>query len=907
MSRIPRLSDQAEGSSLPVTVRSQPSSGAVSPSPDSSRPSMFKSRLPSPSSTFFSPHNRRLQMRSAGFRGSALIPRSLSQGRCRAPSLEPPSSLDKVESQGHQTGGSTESILSSSLPESNVLGDIANAPARSQASPHGLVDSNQIAPFRKTSLDRTFDQAGNINNDENRSPDATEMRSPLGRMTLGEAHQCKGTLGQSPSNAKRLKARHARRISATFPSGEVSEYIDHLEAQLSGMQNQLRSLTSPSSTKLQSSKLRSLTTESRVLRQEVSEWEKKFNERVQEETQVRLEIEASLKTRIRSLEREMELKDGRVVELECEVERLRKDAAMIDEMHDQNLALSRRLDVLTELLAQSPAKGESHRMGSPTFGLDERRGKKRRLTLRIPRLSTASESAQASTNDDGADNAEHSVSSKPFPAETRHDSSEAVESAGAEEGSCSAEQDPSATSREGVSSFEQALANVEGRRPASSRRISMLSDTAVSLESPVRSAIFARERPSHRHRRMRRFIGGSARPKQLILPITSQAGSCSVSSSFANGDLDDQPTPRARRPQSVVLLPSHLRRGSTAQDLEVLEGLSAPSSRPVSLTTWDELERAFGSEGALERLRLASQSPMQQDGGIDSARSALDGLSGSAERRSVGPRTQSLFAELQKLGSHADGELSPKSPEKPVEQTTVPKTPEPRETPIVEASETNRTHCDHCCCRLVDFIQPLCGRSVVWVASRALGVLSRVFLAPARIVRKVVTHGVCMLCWIKAAADLAWALLGFVFRLGTKAVRPVDGEATVEMAHIDDVAQGGSPSQGLAINNDNSVVADDVASRTPATALRRIMSPGLAARVRQQQEQHAAHHCPQCSNRRSTRQNFRSLLRNSTNLVSALISHVRDQSETICRMHMGGGASNLYSFPYPYRGRQGVN
>ena len=868
---------------------------------------MFKSRLPSPSSTIFSPQNRRLQMRSAGFRGSALIPRSLSQDGGGASSLDDAlSSADKVQSQGHPNARLTESILPPSLPEASVLGDITNAPARSQASPHGLVDSNQITPFRKTPLDRTFDQAGNFDNDENRSPGATEMRSPLGRMALSEAHQRRGTPGQSPSNAKRLKARHARRISATFPNGEVSEYIDHLEAQLSGMQNQLRSLTSPSSTKLQSSKLRSLTTESRVLRQEVSEWEKKFNERVQEETQVRLEIEASLKTRIRSLEREMELKDGRVVELECEIERLRKDAAVIDEMHDQNLALSIRLDVLTELLAQSPAKGESHRMGSPTFGLDERRGKKRRLTLRIPRLSPASESAQTLTNSDGAENAEHSLSSNSFPAETRHDSSEAVESAGAEEGSRSAGQDPSATARDGISLFEHAIANVEGRHLASSRRISTLSDTVVSLESPVRSAIFARGRPSHRHRRMRRFIGGSARPKQLILPITSQAGSCSVSNSFANGDQDDQPTPRARRPQSVTLLPSHLRRGSTTRDLEAVEGLSAPSSRPVSLTTWDELERAFGSQGALERLRLASQSPMQHDGGVESARSALDGLSGSAERRSMGSRTQSLFAELQQLGSHANGELSPKSPEKPVEQTTVPKTPEPRETPIVEASEPSRIHCGRCCCRLVDLVQPLCGRSVVWVASRALGMLSRVFLAPARIVRKVVMHGVCMICCIKAAAELAWALLGFVFRLGTRVVRPVDEEATVEMAHISNVSQGGSPGQRLVINS-NSVIVDAVGLRTPATELRRIMSPGLPARVQQEQEQHAVHNCPQCANRRSTRQSFRSLLRNSRNLISALISHVRDQSETICRMHMGGGASTLHAFPYPYRARQGVN
>ncbi|KAK4931662.1 hypothetical protein LTR28_011514, partial [Elasticomyces elasticus] len=66
-------------------------------------------------------------------------------------------------------------------------------------------------------------------------------------------------------------------------STEASKYIEHLEAELTSAQAQLSSLTSPTITRAQSTKLRAMNQETRVLQDELHEWEQKYHARVQEE------------------------------------------------------------------------------------------------------------------------------------------------------------------------------------------------------------------------------------------------------------------------------------------------------------------------------------------------------------------------------------------------------------------------------------------------------------------------------------------------------------------------------------------------------------------------------------------------------------------------------------------------
>lgn len=891
MSRIPvpRPSDHGEGSSS-LSFHRPPSLRSDAPLTDLTRGTIFKSRLPSPTRSVFSRQNRRVQLRAAGFRGPPHIARAAAQAGHDRAGTDELSSPERADSPAKLTENHTATKPAAMQFKLGVLGEITNNRGGTPSNAQGPIDLTQPELSPKSRCNPDQQHPDSILNDENFNRADPMMKSPVGRMSLQESgHQRKILAAHSPTSARRLKARHARRISATFPSGESTEYIGHLEAQLMTLQNQLRSLTSPTSTKLQSTKLRSLTTESRVLRQEVSAWEQKFNERVREETEVRTEIEASLRTRLRSLERELEIKDGRLMELECEVERLRKDVEVVEAVQDENLALSRRLDVLSELLTQSPTKPEVQRTVSPTLEADERRGKRRRLTLMIPRLSTSSDPVQTS-KPRSADHADASALPKPVSPAPQVASSGTVENAKAEEQESSRE-GPPATANDDLSSFRYDLGRVEESRPPPARRISTLSDTAVSLGSPLPPAIFPRDRPAHRNRRMRRFLAGSGGPKQLILPVTSQNGSFSASaSSFHQLIQDDQPTPKARRPQSAILPPSYLRRGSSILEAGLDERASAPSSRPVSLTTWDELERAFGCEGIIERLRLDAQNLMEEDGGVQSARFALDGIPSSVERPSLAPRSQSLFAELERLGGPDAAELSPRSLGRTAEPATTPGPPPP--------AQAEEACCSSCQTRLVDSTLPLQSRGILWLASSVLGTISRICFAPVRILRKMVTCGLCALCWVKAVAELACLVLGYVLRSG----RAVDDganedpnrrdEAPVELARLDLTVRPrlASPGTGGVTELVTTRDASGVSSSSQAT-------PDFHASRQLQIHRHrlANPYCLDCDDALSAG-HFRCWLQHSASLVAAIISHVRDQSEMLCRVHVGGAGG--HSYPY---------
>ncbi len=223
-----------------------------------------------------------------------------------------------------------------------------------------------------------------------------------------------------------------------------------------------------------------------------------------------------------------------------------------------------------------------------------------------------------------------------------------------------------------------ATPTIESCRPFATRRTSTLSDTAVVLQSPSQYAVANnRDKPFQRHRRMRRFIGGSSGPKQLILPITSKSSSFSVSASaFAPplpADLEDEPTPRPRRPQSAILF-SSFARGSGSSVLgnsNTIGGGSGDSfykraslQSTVSVSSaWDELERVFGSDVpdvTPPAARRADEPDSEGAGdaelfGLVAAAAATAGATDSAERPRLA-RSQSLFAELTEAARQEEDE-----------------------------------------------------------------------------------------------------------------------------------------------------------------------------------------------------------------------------------------------------------
>ena len=162
-------------------------------------------------------------------------------------------------------------------------------------------------------------------------------------------------------------ARRQERSLQRSKSNEASLYIDHLEYQLATAQTQLEVYTSPAMTSIASAELRNLAKESESLKKEMEDWERKFEQRVEEEVRQRVESETRLKAKIANLEQEVSCKEEKVVELEEEVEGAQRRvkelergsrsvvarAKQVEALETMNRDLETRVDVLTGLLAHS--------------------------------------------------------------------------------------------------------------------------------------------------------------------------------------------------------------------------------------------------------------------------------------------------------------------------------------------------------------------------------------------------------------------------------------------------------------------------------------------------------------------------------------------------------------------------
>ena len=193
-----------------------------------------------------------------------------------------------------------------------------------------------------------------------RSPSSLRQLSPYSILRDNDADLMTATHNQQnrSSPLSTLHTNRPRSNSRDRTDNYATErYIEHLEAQLAAAQNQSSPMQA-SATKPQVSKLRSLNAEIKVLRQEIAEWEDKFDVRVHEEVGLRTDVESKLRTKIIFLEGQLEDYASRIKELECERDLQAQKLRNVESLRSTNRGLERRIDVLTELLAQSPSKTE---------------------------------------------------------------------------------------------------------------------------------------------------------------------------------------------------------------------------------------------------------------------------------------------------------------------------------------------------------------------------------------------------------------------------------------------------------------------------------------------------------------------------------------------------------------------
>ena len=299
---------------------------------------------------------RRLQLRNAGFRGAIFPTRRISP-LFPATSTAIESVSRQVSYENNALSAEKRSIYGEDLPPSpvNILQEIQKSTRKKRSSPRpgfGAIfqDNTQTEALNGASETSWYKEGS-----RDCSP-AVLAATPVDMMKLREGSGNRKTPPPPLSTplTKQVKSRNPKRTNLRSASSEASKYIEHLESQLASVNAKLDALTSPSTNKLRSAKLRALTVDNRNLRQDLSAWEKQFAARVQEERDQRLEVEMELKVRLRTLENDIELKDARIAELEWEAENMKIKVRDAEGLEEVNIGLEKRIQILTNLLAQSP-------------------------------------------------------------------------------------------------------------------------------------------------------------------------------------------------------------------------------------------------------------------------------------------------------------------------------------------------------------------------------------------------------------------------------------------------------------------------------------------------------------------------------------------------------------------------
>ncbi|MCJ1373962.1 hypothetical protein MMC20_005192 [Loxospora ochrophaea] len=467
---------------------------------------------------------RRLQLRNAGFRGPILPARRISpflahHQNYNSPQLPEVHTQPAYNDQHSPKASERRKLYGEDLPPSpvSILQEISNSSRRKRQNP-------------RPSLDTIFqDPSTTENSKENLSTswyhDASNASSPcpcpvtpnnsmaLQQMSLNE----KVTPAPHSPTFTQPKSRGKRISKLRSPSFEPQKYIEHLESQMAALSTKLDALTSPTTTRARSAKLRAVTAESRALRRELSEWETKFEERVKNERDERMEAELGLQARIRTLEEEAGNKDIIIKELEWALEHCQAKIADAELVKETNVDLERRIDVLTELLAQSPTKLEFN-SALPSPGNPDSRTRIARPGSMFVRASSSPSHprfSSASAPNTTLWNPREFTSTQSI-LESPHESFRSRPARGEDESIDTvirARQSQSLESTSGITTSLQ----------SSSRPTSLISTTSfgASWGLPLSTSSENSVKSTARPRRMRRFPSGSSCLKPLILPTNA--------------------------------------------------------------------------------------------------------------------------------------------------------------------------------------------------------------------------------------------------------------------------------------------------------------------------------------------------------------------------------------------------
>ena len=318
---------------------------------------------------------------------------------------------------------------------------------------------------------------------------------------------------ESPPPVSSVRGR--RRKSTAKSRFNSEEYIEHIERELELVKE---AVYSPNSNRPWKEKLKIAKAENERLRREIVDVRSTFDAEVQKTVEHMTSIEVTLRRKIRTLEDEMDNKASTIQNLEQQHDDKRLDQSTVDtlkatidkleteklNLEQDNENMSRRNEVLTQLLALSPTKSQHFELKSPVRS----RNNARPISMMIPRMPSSPGPNYLSRP--------HSVVASPTAATSCYFSPK--------QGSVST---PPHSRMQDLSTESSSPSIGRSLRGSTSRRSTLNSEASLNSLA-YDSQQSASEQPPNQpnpKRRTRRFLRGSTQLKPLLLPtLTSEHG-----------------------------------------------------------------------------------------------------------------------------------------------------------------------------------------------------------------------------------------------------------------------------------------------------------------------------------------------------------------------------------------------
>ena len=336
--------------------------------------------------------------------------------------------------------------------------------------------------------------------------------------------------------ARQIRGGRKRGLDLRKTSFEASQYIEHIENEL---QQVKEAMHSPKSGRPLQEKVKTLKLENKQLKQIIKEFEDSFEGRVKEAIEHKTTVEVELRRKVKALEDEIVFKDGRIRDLEYHTNQSSNDRGCIEALkatiemleldkqglEDSSRGIERRNDVLTELLAQSPARIQhGFTLASP---IRDSRRTPRPKSMMMPRILTSPHTDRSSRPQSAQTSPAHSTPSCYFSPRT----------ALIQEHSHPCDDSEVVTVQRTLDSqsLDSGLGescSIQSPTEAYSKRSSTVSQTSISpsawgLPLPVSPPDQKAATRQHRHRKTRRFESGSTQLKPLLLPAIAAEKSLS--------------------------------------------------------------------------------------------------------------------------------------------------------------------------------------------------------------------------------------------------------------------------------------------------------------------------------------------------------------------------------------------